>query len=152
MCLKMSIQSEHVTNNSGTHSDVSILLLLINEFINSLIKALWKQKASNPCYARYSTPFSKSKSRPKSDFGLGPNLILVWDQIWFWSGTKSNFGLGPNQILVLDQIRFGSGFGPRPKFDLVPDPNRIWSQTRIGFGLGPESDLVSDPNRIWSPT
>ena len=41
-------------------------------------------------------------------------------------------------------------FGLRLKFDLVSEPNPIWSQNQIRFGLGTKSDLVSEPNPIWS--
>ena len=49
---------------------------------------------------------------------------------------------------VITKIEFGSGtksiLGPGAKFNLVPDPSSIWSQTQIQFGPEPKSNLGRD--------
>ena len=65
-------------------------------------------------------------------------------------GLRLKFDLvsEPNPIWSQNQIRFGLG----TKSDLVSEPNPIWSRNQIPFGLGTKFDLVSDPTRIWSRT
>ena len=54
----------------------------------------------------------------------------------------------PNVIHSWTQMPFGHGL----KWGLVPDPNAIQSQTQVGVVPGPKCDLLPDTNSIRSRT
>ena len=62
--------------------------------------------------------------------GTGPSHIRVWDQIPYWVEDQSdygcNFGLGPNLIWVQNQMTLGS----KPELYLGQCPNliRVWDK------------------------